>query len=78
MHEFSLAQNLLQQLLDLAAQHQARKIFRVDVQLGESSNIVADSFQFGFDVLNEICRNAELVLESIAGNDLILARVEME
>ncbi|MDH3349546.1 MAG: hydrogenase/urease maturation nickel metallochaperone HypA [Desulfobulbaceae bacterium] len=81
MHEFSLAQNLLGQLLELAAQHQARKIIRVEVQLGESSNIVADSFQFGFDVLskeNEICRSAKLVLQPTAGNDLILAQVEME
>ncbi|MDH4319125.1 MAG: hydrogenase/urease maturation nickel metallochaperone HypA [Desulfobulbaceae bacterium] len=81
MHEFTLAQNLLAQLLELADQHQARKIIRVVIHLGESSNIVADSFQFGFDVLskeNAICNCAELVLQPTAGSDLILARVEME
>jgi len=81
MHEFTLAQNLLAQLLELADQHQARKIIRVEIHLGESSNIVADSFQFGFDVLskeNEICNSAELVLQATEGSDLILARVEME
>ncbi len=52
MHEFSLAQGLMQQLIDLAGQHQATKIITVRVTIGRLSGIVADSFSFGFETLS--------------------------
>ena len=51
MHELSLAQNLIEQLEQLAKEHQAKRILRVTVTIGSFSGIVADSFVFGFDAL---------------------------
>ena len=63
MHEFSLAQGLVNQLLALAGQHNARKICTVRVEIGSLAGIVGDSFAFGFEVLsreNELLQNATL------------------
>ena len=59
MHEFSLAQGLINQLQALAEQHGARKICTVRVTIGSLAGIVADSFAFGFEVLSretKVCR----------------------
>lgn len=63
MHEFSLAQGLMSQLLKLAEQHEATKIITVKVTIGQLSGIVADSFSFGFETLsaeNSLTKNAVL------------------
>lgn len=68
MHEFSLAQGLMGQLLQLAEQHKAKKIIRVKVSIGRLSGIVADSFSFGFDALsreNSLTRSAVLEITEI-------------
>jgi len=67
MHELSLAQSLIEQLLDLAKEHQAERITRVTVTLGPFSGIVRDSFEFGFDNLKQsqdATRKAVLKLET--------------
>lgn len=67
MHELSLAQSLLEQLLGLAREHQAEKITRVAITIGPFSGIVRDSFEFGFNILKENLpqtKGAELVVES--------------
>jgi hydrogenase nickel incorporation protein HypA/HybF len=67
MHELSLAQSLIEQLLDLAKEHQAERITRVAVTLGPFSGIVRDSFEFGFNVIKaseEMTREALLELET--------------
>ncbi len=51
MHEVSLVQALLSQLADLAREHKCSSISKVRVEIGPFSGVVADSFQFGFDVL---------------------------
>jgi len=63
VHEFSLAQGLFNQLLQLADTHQAEKIVIVRVEIGRLSGIVVDSFSFGFEILareNELTRTAIL------------------
>jgi len=63
VHEFSLAQGLCRQLLQLAGQHGAKKIITVRVEIGRLSGIVVDSFAFGFEVLareNPVTRDAVL------------------
>lgn len=75
MHELSLAQNLMDQLLDLAREHGATKITRVDVLIGPFSGIVTDSFSFGFNVLKSdrpVTAEAELVLDTPAPEYLCL------
>lgn len=63
MHEFSLAQGLFKQLLQLAREHHANQIITVRVAIGSLSGIVADSFAFGFETLaqgNELTSAAVL------------------
>lgn len=63
MHEFSLAQGLMGQLLQLAEQNKATRIIKVKVTIGRLSGIVADSFSFGFEALSEensLTKNAVL------------------
>ncbi len=81
MHEFSLAQGLMQQLKDLAKQYNVQKICTVRVDIGTRSGIVADSFSFGFEVMakeNTLTREAVLEINEADGIDLILTQVEME
>lgn len=64
MHELSLAQSLLDQLLGLAKEHQAERITRVSVTIGPFSGIVRDSFEFGFNILKDsLLQTKEAVLE---------------
>ena len=68
MHEFSLAQGLFTQLLQLAEQHQATKIAIVRVNIGSLAGIVVDSFSFGFEVLSresKLTENAVLEISVI-------------
>jgi len=79
MHEFSLAQGLHDQLLDLAREHDAKKILKAEILIGDNAGIVVDSFVFGCNVLIEQfaeTRNMELVINHDAGEDLMLMRVE--
>lgn len=67
MHELSLAQSLIDQLLGLAKEHHAGRITKVLVTLGPFSGVVRDSFEFGFNILKEsqaLTRDAELELET--------------
>lgn len=80
MHEFSLAQGLHGQLLDLLRQHQATKILSVEIAVGGAAGIVVDSFLFGFNILAEedpATRDLELMVSHNSGADLILMRVEL-
>jgi len=63
VHEFSLAQGLMNQLYQLADEHGAASIVAVRVSIGRLSGIVADSFSFGFETLagaNSLTRKAVL------------------
>jgi len=67
MHELSLAQSLIDQLLVLARENQAKQVNRVLVTLGPFSGIVRDSFEFGFNALkasHAVTRKALLELET--------------
>ena len=66
MHELSLAQGLIEQLLTLADEHKAERILQITVTIGPFSGIVVDSFTFGFDALKQeraLTRQAELKIE---------------
>ena len=64
MHELSLAHSLIDQILDLAAEHQASRVLRVRVTLGPFSGVVRDSFEFGFNVLKkEQAQTADALLD---------------
>lgn len=80
MHEFSLAQGLHDQILDLAARHQASKILKAEVCVGSNAGIAVNSFSCGLNALieqNESTRNMDLVITRNSGNDLMLKSVEL-
>jgi hydrogenase nickel incorporation protein HypA/HybF len=53
MHEMSLAQSLIEQILSLVKEHGAQRVNRVVVTLGPFSGVVRDSFEFGFNILKQ-------------------------
>lgn len=80
MHEFSLAQGLHDQLMDLAREHQVEKVLKAEICIGENAGIVVESFIFGFNVLasqNDITKDTELIVENDDGTDLVLMRLEL-
>lgn len=67
MHELSLAQCLIEQLLTLCRQHQTKKVTEVTVVIGPFSGIVAGSFSFGFEALQQEQKQTEetvLIIET--------------
>ena len=69
MHELSLAQNLIDQLLQLSRQHDGKTVTKVTVTIGPFSGIVVESFAFGFNALKQDhhpTATAELVLDTPA------------
>lgn len=81
MHEFSLAQGLHGQLLDLAREHGVGKILKAEVRIGNDAGIVEESFVFGFNVVagqDPKTTGMELVITHDEGGDLILMQVELQ
>lgn len=81
MHEFSLAQGLHSQLMDLVSEHEMRSVKKVEICIGENAGIVEESFLFGFDVLvqqYDETKGLELVVLHDDSSDLILQRLELE
>ncbi len=75
MHELSLAQNLLRQLHDLAAQNGANRILKVKVEIGPLAGVVKDSFEFGFSCLageSALTKDARLIITIPATDYLCL------
>ncbi len=51
MHEVSLVQGLFSQVKEEARRHNARKVNKVEVQIGPFSGVVLESFTFAFDAM---------------------------
>jgi hydrogenase nickel incorporation protein HypA/HybF len=81
MHEFSLAQGLHSQLMDLVREHEMKSVRMVEVCIGANAGIVEESFLFGFNVLAEQSQETKginVVVIHNDGTDLILQRLELE
>lgn len=81
MHEFSLAQGLHSQLMDLVRQHNMERVRMAEIVIGENAGIVEESFLFGFDVLvdqYDETKGLDLVVNHDNSSDLILQRLELE
>ncbi|NIA19625.1 MAG: hydrogenase maturation nickel metallochaperone HypA [Xanthomonadaceae bacterium] len=64
MHELSLAQGLMNQLVQLAAENNASRVVRAQVRIGPLAGVVVDSFRFGFDAIKSMFSvTCEAVLE---------------
>lgn len=48
MHEFSLAQSLVEQITELASKEGASRVTRVEVTIGAMSGVMKDPFEFCF------------------------------
>jgi hydrogenase nickel insertion protein HypA len=58
----------MQQLSDLAQQHNASKILTVRLTVGQLSGIVIDSFEFGFEIMakeNPLTQETRLIITAI-------------
>ncbi len=62
MHEFAITQSLIKQVITVAQRHNAKKVTRVKLLIGEQSAIVPECVQFYFDRLKKgtVCESAAL------------------
>ncbi|HEY3324500.1 MAG TPA: hydrogenase maturation nickel metallochaperone HypA [Planctomycetota bacterium] len=63
MHEFGIAQAILQATIDVAKAHESRPVERVKVRIGRLRQIVPDSLTFAFEALAKDTVVAGAVLE---------------
>ena len=63
MHELSLTEKVLHIVLETAAAHQAKKVTKVGILLGELSGVVSDSMEMYFEMIAQgtIAEDADLV-----------------
>lgn len=62
----SLVQGLLNQLQQLATEHNKNCVVSVSMEIGPLSGVVIDSFQFGFEILSQelpLTKDAKLIIE---------------
>lgn len=67
MHELSIAQSLLDIVLDEAAAHGVKKVLVVGVRVGALTNVVPDSLTFCFDLIKKgtVADQAQLKLTTV-------------
>ena len=77
MHELGLAEAILSVASDIAGN---RKVRRVTVRVGEEQRIVADSLEFGFQLLAEgtDCEGAVLECVAVPGVSVLVDAVELD
>lgn len=51
MHEVSIAMGMIDELMRIAGENNARKILTVNLKIGKMSGIVTDSLKFAFDAV---------------------------
>ena len=70
MHELSICRGLCTQLHELAAEHGADKIRRVEIEVGAMSNVVPELLDQAFQVMRDS-------MPLIAGAELVVRRVPL-
>jgi hydrogenase nickel incorporation protein HypA/HybF len=67
MHELSMMQSILDIAIEYAVKYNAKKITKINLEIGELSGIISDWMQRYFDFVSEgsIAEKAELVIERI-------------
>lgn len=67
MHELSIAQSIVETVLDEAGRAKAGRVSKVTLQIGELAGIMPDSLLFCFELLTRatIAENAELAIISV-------------
>ncbi|NHK31910.1 MAG: hydrogenase maturation nickel metallochaperone HypA [Asgard group archaeon] len=69
MHEFSTAVGIVETITEVAKQHKATGIKRVDLIVGEFSMLNHDQLKFSFEIASEgsLAEGAELIIEEQKG-----------
>jgi Zn finger protein HypA/HybF involved in hydrogenase expression len=80
MHEYSIVSALVGRVEDVVAAHPGAIVRRVHVQIGNYAGVEIELLRTAYDTFRErtVCEAAELAIEPVSGDDLTLARVEME
>ena len=67
MHELSLVQNLIEEILSLSKKEKAKSILSVTVSLGAVSGIAKDAFEFAFQegADGTLLKNTKLIIEEV-------------
>ena len=66
MHEFSLAQSLLQTAIEVATQNQALQITKINLKFGTFALVMEDQFRFCMDILkeeDELTKEMEVIIK---------------
>jgi Hydrogenase/urease nickel incorporation, metallochaperone, hypA len=77
MHELGLAEGIMTVAMDMAGE---RTVRRIVVRIGEEQRVVADSLEFGFQLLAEgtICEGATLQCLAVPGVTVLVDEVELD
>jgi Zn finger protein HypA/HybF involved in hydrogenase expression len=80
MHEYSIVSALVGRVEDVVAGHPGAIVRRVHVQIGEYAGVELTLLRTAYETFRErtVCEAAELAIEPVSGDELMLARVEME
>lgn len=80
MHEWHIAEELLDQVCSQAKENRISKITRIQVDLGEDSHITEEALRFCFQLLSEktIAEEAVLKIRPSAGGFVSLVSFEGE
>ncbi|MEF9476158.1 MAG: hydrogenase maturation nickel metallochaperone HypA [Candidatus Mariimomonas ferrooxydans] len=68
MHEVSIALGMIDELLRVANNNNAKKVLSVNLKIGKMSGIVADSLRFVFDAIkleHPIMSSAAIMIEEV-------------
>lgn len=67
MHEYSIAQSIMQIILAEAEKAKARKILKVSLSIGDLTGVFPDSLSFCFELLSKgtIAEGAKLTIEKV-------------
>jgi hydrogenase nickel incorporation protein HypA/HybF len=67
VHELSIAQSLLDIVVQEAARHGVERVIRVGVKVGAFSAVVPSALKFSFDLIKEntVAAEAELAIEEV-------------
>jgi len=53
MHELSIAQNLIEQAMNILAKNNAKRILSIEITIGEISGVVKESLEFYYNLLTK-------------------------
>jgi len=80
MHEFGIAENILKTALTEAEKHQAKKISKIMVRLGQQNFLKPETLQGAFEIIaaKTIAAEARIEAEEVPGIEITLTHLDIE